>query len=304
MYGIKKISELLSISPITLRAWENRYGVITPTRTEGGTRIYSEQNLNDLKWVLHEKEDKMISIRQAMLALKERQESQYSFNSSSSTDVSFSKFADDIYDALIAYNTNTATKITNLAFANFDYETVFHQIFIPILRNVGYQWLNDELSVAQEHFITHYLQRKILHFFEDIQSEKGNAKALAICPPNEFHNIGLLLFSIFLKKRGVDVLYIGENTPIESIRSLIQINQVRLICFSVTIDSHIHYVEDFINELAEQPVKLDYLIGGHAVNQLPEKYQDHVLTGKLEDWETWFKTTHYHKQATQRNVRI
>lgn len=296
MYGIKKISELLGISPITLRAWENRYGVITPTRTEGGTRIYSEQNLNELKWVLHEKEDKMISIQQAMLALKEEKESQISFMSTSSTDISFSKLTDDIYEALMEYNTSSATKIINFAFANFDYEIVFHQIFLPILYKVGYQWEKGDLSVAHEHFISHYLQRKILRFFEDTQLEQGQMKALAVCPPNEFHNIGLLLFSIFLKKRGVDVLYIGENTPKESINSLIQINQIRLICFSITIDSHIPYIEDFIEDLENQPVTLDYLIGGQAVNQLPIKYQNHLLTGKLEDWEKWFKTSQLYMQ--------
>ncbi|WP_112179490.1 MULTISPECIES: cobalamin B12-binding domain-containing protein [Paraliobacillus] len=304
MYGIKKISELLGVSPITLRAWENRYGVITPTRTEGGTRIYSEQDLSDLKWILDEKEDKMISIRQAMLAFKEKQASQTSFTSLSSSDINFSNLIDTIYEALIEYDASTATEIVNSAFANFDYETVFHQIFIPILYNVGYQWETGKLSVAQEHFISHFIQRKILRFFEDTQSEQGNVKALAICPPNEFHNIGLLLFSLFLKKRGVDVIYIGENTTKESIKSLIQINQVRLICFSVTLDSHIHYVVDFIEYLEKQPVKLDYLIGGHAANQLPKEYQNHVLTGELEDWEKWFQTTHYHKQEKRRNVKI
>lgn len=294
MYGIKKISELLGVSPITLRAWENRYGVIMPNRTEGGTRIYSEQNLTDLQWVLKEKKEKIISIRQAMLALKEKKGVQADFLSPSLKDMSFSQLIDDIYKALIAYDTVTANRIINLAFANFDCETVFHQTFVPILYKVGYQWNTGDLSVAQEHFISHFLQRKILQFFDDTQNEEEQVKALAICPPNEFHNIGLLLFSLFLKKRGIDVLYIGENTPKESIVSLIQINKVRLICFSITIDDHIYYLDDLIKEIENQPIKLDYLIGGHAVNNLPKKYHNHILSGKLEDWKEWFKTMNFY----------
>ncbi|GGM40720.1 hypothetical protein GCM10011351_28650 [Paraliobacillus quinghaiensis] len=295
MYGIKKISELIGVSPITLRAWENRYGVIKPTRTEGGTRIYTQENLEDLKWVLKEKENNKVSIRQAMIALNKIKNQKNKHELSILNDISYVQLTHDIYDALVHYNTSHASKLIHTALSTCDYEKVFHHVFVPILHKVGEQWHKAELSVAQEHFISHYLQRKILHFFEDNPIGKQPIKALAICPSKELHNIGLLLFSLFLRKRGVDVIYVGENTPKDNISSIIKINHIKLVCFSITLDDHIIYLEDFIKEIEKQQNQPDYIIGGHAVKHLPEKYQDHILSGKLEDWEKWFESIHLDK---------
>src|SRR4051794_19679718 len=48
MYTIKQASRLTGVSESSLRAWERRYGVVVPRRTESGYRLYDEKSLADL----------------------------------------------------------------------------------------------------------------------------------------------------------------------------------------------------------------------------------------------------------------
>lgn len=43
---IREVSEQTGINPVTLRAWERRYGLITPQRTPKGHRLYSQQDID------------------------------------------------------------------------------------------------------------------------------------------------------------------------------------------------------------------------------------------------------------------
>jgi CheY-like chemotaxis protein/anti-sigma regulatory factor (Ser/Thr protein kinase) len=50
-YTIGAVSQLLAIEPSTLRAWEQRYGVVVPLRTRGGHRLYSRDQVDQLRFV-------------------------------------------------------------------------------------------------------------------------------------------------------------------------------------------------------------------------------------------------------------
>ena len=60
VYGISVAAELTGIDPQTLRLYERR-GLLTPARTDGGTRRYSDADLDRLR--LHD-EDPIILFHQ------------------------------------------------------------------------------------------------------------------------------------------------------------------------------------------------------------------------------------------------
>ena len=51
VYNIKAVSRLVGLLPVTLRAWERRYGLPAPSRGEQGYRLYSERDLHVLRWL-------------------------------------------------------------------------------------------------------------------------------------------------------------------------------------------------------------------------------------------------------------
>lgn len=51
-YNIKAVSKMLGIQPGTLRAWERRYQIVAPKRNESGHRLYTEEHIKVLKWLI------------------------------------------------------------------------------------------------------------------------------------------------------------------------------------------------------------------------------------------------------------
>ncbi len=51
VYTIKTVVQQTGITPATLRAWERRYGMFSPGRSEGGYRLYSERDIAILRWL-------------------------------------------------------------------------------------------------------------------------------------------------------------------------------------------------------------------------------------------------------------
>ncbi|MFH7585927.1 MerR family transcriptional regulator [Oceanimonas smirnovii] len=52
-YPIREVSRLTGINPVTLRAWQRRYGLLKPARTEKGHRLYSDADIALIRQILH-----------------------------------------------------------------------------------------------------------------------------------------------------------------------------------------------------------------------------------------------------------
>ncbi len=48
LYPIREVARLTGVNPITLRAWERRYNLIEPVRTESGHRLYTQEHIDFL----------------------------------------------------------------------------------------------------------------------------------------------------------------------------------------------------------------------------------------------------------------
>lgn len=49
---IREVARLTGVNPVTLRAWERRYGLIQPIRTESGHRLYSRTDIDTVHRIL------------------------------------------------------------------------------------------------------------------------------------------------------------------------------------------------------------------------------------------------------------
>jgi MerR family transcriptional regulator, light-induced transcriptional regulator len=291
MYGIKKVAELTGISPITLRAWENRYDVVKPSRTDGGTRLYTQENVDDLLWVISERETKKITVKEAMRLLQEKKENNRTSSIQPLTlDLAYA-YETKLLLALRSFHTESADKLVDEMMKMYDYEDVFHHIFIPILYRVGELWETKELQVAQEHYISHYLQQVIEHYLFKIRTTADAPKALALCPPKELHVIGLYLFSLFLKRRGMDVIFIGENTPFANVKAIVEQQNIALVCLSTTMHDYTEDIIHLIQQLEQITVnKPDILVGGNGTVKLPTELQQYIIPNLLNEWEEWWKS--------------
>ena len=121
MYSIKQVAAMLGIPTVTLRAWENRYGAVEPKRTESGYRLYSEQDIEDLKWLKEQTEDRGMAISQAVRLLEETRRQQDSVLLATSARSheersACSQLSQQIYDALLQFDMEQGNVLIDLGF--------------------------------------------------------------------------------------------------------------------------------------------------------------------------------------------
>jgi len=293
MYNIKSVSKLLDMPAVTIRAWERRYHVVSPTRSESGHRLYSEQDIDDLRWLKIQTEEKGVNISQAVKLLEKMREQRNNKPSLPPVvepqEMTYEGLREDLYKAMIGFDSERANSLLNLGFAMYHYEEMFHLVLAPILRRIGDEWEQGQVTVMQEHFASNLIFQRFYQFFRVFTINPDLPKALAFCPAGEQHQIGLLLFSLFLRKYGVDLLYLGADTPQGGLGELIEKNDIRLLVISLTNGAELPAVERVVRDLKAQYPQVNIVLGGQGFAEVSAELQEHVLYGGLTDWNRWFR---------------
>ncbi|GGD81500.1 MerR family transcriptional regulator [Paenibacillus nasutitermitis] len=292
MYSIKKVSEMLGIPTVTLRAWENRYHIISPNRSEGGHRMFSDNDIKKLRFLKLQMEKHGLKISEAVHLLQQK-ESKTSFKTKKDTQSgkTYENLIDELYQPLIDYNTLRANEIIDMAFSLYEFEDVFHQILIPVLQRIGTEWEAGELTVAQEHFTSQLIMHRFFQFFRILPVHPYFPKVLAFCPGGEHHHMGLMLFSLFLKKKGFDVIYLGPDTPFEGLSDVIRMKNISIIAISATDPVNIGMLAPWMEASTKEYPNLKFVLGGQAFGQAADPLPldlVNIYYADQTDWEQWY----------------
>src|SRR4051794_6325916 len=145
--GVLRIGELSKrsgVSPELLRAWERRYGLLLPTRSAGGLRLYSQADLERVR-VMREHLDAGLAAAQAAgLALRA--------DSAASAALSPSAMREDLAAALDHFDEPRAQAILDRVLAAVTVDTLLGAVILPYLHELGARWERGEATIAHEHF--------------------------------------------------------------------------------------------------------------------------------------------------------
>ncbi|MDQ0257670.1 methanogenic corrinoid protein MtbC1 [Evansella vedderi] len=290
-YNIKAVTKILGIQPGTLRAWERRYKIINPTRNQAGHRLYTENQLSILKW-LQDKINQGFTIGQAV-ELLEKEDMEKLLHPDKTTESTIIQLRKDLLQALLNFEENRSNQLIDQAFAMFSMEKVVIQILGELLKDVGEKWVKNEITIAHEHFISAFLRTKIGMVFHHMPAGRMRIKVVTVCAPGESHELGLLIFSLFLKKIGFDTIYLGQGLPEQDILKVVEEVQPTVIFISCTMEDNLSEVIKIISQLKGRFSDLEIGIGGQAFDQLSESsyevFEDFVIGNKQEEWANWLQ---------------
>ncbi len=122
----------------------------------------------------------------------------------------------ELSEALLGFDDTAAERILDRAVAILSVEALLGDLVLPVLRRIGEQWVDGEVSIGQEHFASNMLRGRLLGMARGWGGGDGPSALLA-CPPGEFHDLGLIGFGLVLRERGWRITFLGSDTPIESI---------------------------------------------------------------------------------------
>lgn len=293
VYNIKMVAKLLGISAGTIRAWENRYQVVSPTRSEGGHRLYSDQDVEDLRWLKLQTSEKGLSISQAAVMLKKKTSAfiEADGNSRTATTTNFTIMENNLYRTLINLEIEKANDLVDLGFSLYRFEEMLHQVFVPLMIRVGDEWEQGSISVAQEHLVSQFVLQRCMQFLRVFPVDARLPKIIAVCPSEEHHQVGLLLFSLFLRRKGMDVIYLGGDTPVDGVADMIRDKRLEWMCLSLSDPRRIKSAELFVDSILGQAPHVKVVLGGRGFNALSSKhpYRSYMIGDQIEGWESWYQ---------------
>ncbi len=216
-YPIRKISELTGINPVTLRAWERRYGLIKPERTPKGHRLYTDEHVQLIRRILS-LVDQGISIGQVKRMLTDEKQSTNDEPDIASTAIDpWEEYRSRMLQAIAQFDDAALDSSYNDCLSLYPVELVTRLLLLPLLHELRQRKARQPFSDPETHFFHTYLRNKLGARFHHMTSQARGRRVLAACLPGEFSEVELLLFSLAALTRGYRIVLLGPNMPLESL---------------------------------------------------------------------------------------
>lgn len=285
LYNIKAVVQATAISPSTLRAWERRYNMCQPVRSESGYRLYSDRDIAVIRW-LKAQVDAGMSISQAVawlnsLTAESKGDSAQLPGSTARTSTAATivhgevqthqTLAQQLLDALLSFDEAAAEQILATAFALYPLEQVGERVMLPTMAEIGERWHRGDLSITREHYATSYLLQRLAAIMRTLPAQQEGPEMWVGCAPGELHEMGALMLAIFLRRAGYQVRYLGQDLQVDDLIEEVRRQQPAIVLFSATCMNSAANLRQLCDALASlsgnRPV---ICYGGRAFNVHPE----------------------------------
>jgi len=288
-HNLKAVIKETGIAADTLRAWERRYGLPMPDRTPGGHRLYSQRDIEIIKWLMA-KQGEGLSISRAVDLWNELTESGQDPLSASTPELitvssaNLDALRKQWLDACLVFNENAAEQVLNQAFATHPLETVCVEVLQRGLNEIGEMWYRAEATVQQEHFTSALAQRRLDALIAAAPPPTRPHSVLIGCTPGEQHIFVPLLLTLLLRRRGMKVVYLGANVPVQHFNETLQSVKPHLVILSAQQLQTANGLRETAAFLKASGGRVAY--GGRIFNLVPElrkRIPAHFLGESLQE---------------------
>jgi DNA-binding transcriptional MerR regulator/methylmalonyl-CoA mutase cobalamin-binding subunit len=213
-FPMRTVSAITGVNPITLRAWERRYGLIRPARTPKGHRLYSQKDIELVNRIVRVL-DRGISIGQVSNSLGDSVVEDAASRQQEASP--WHGYQERAIDAIVRFDEIHLDTIYNQALALYPIDIVTERLLLPVLVTLGERWKNTEGSISEEHFFGAFMRNKLGARFHHRHKKADGKRLLVCCLPGEHHEIGIMLFSLAAHDHGYRIVYLGSNMPLQEL---------------------------------------------------------------------------------------
>jgi DNA-binding transcriptional MerR regulator/methylmalonyl-CoA mutase cobalamin-binding subunit len=292
-YPIRAVSRLTGISLDTLRAWERRYKVVTPERTDRG-RLYSDPEIQRLM-LLRDAVSRGHAIGQvAALSdaeLKELGRHTAEVVRSVPSQEEPSGLA-SLIRAIEKFDAAAANEEIGRLAALLPATELVTQVAVPLMRVVGERWHRGTLTMAHEHMASAILRNlfgSLLRLYKPLEPV---VRIVLATPTGEHHEFGILAAAMLAAPLGLEPVYLGANLPAEEILAAAQKSAARVIVLGLQDQSHDSSALRELRQLADAtPAGIELWVGGRSLSDQAKALQDRVMEmGNFEVLERRLRT--------------
>ncbi len=277
-HPMRVVTRRTGLSADLLRAWERRYDVVAPARSEGGRRLYSDADIERLR-LLYRATLAGRSIGQvadlpteALAALVRRDvtaDAEAGLGSpgaparDSGALPAATDFLDDAFRAVARLDATALDAVLRRAAVTLPVAALLDAVVVPLLERVGTGWREGTLRPVHEHLAAAVLRRVLERIVESAASPFATANLVVATPTGQVHEFGALLVAATATAEGWRVTYLGPDLPAEDIAEAAIRTRARAVALSIVYPTGDPAVGDEMRRLRNaMPKDITVLVGG------------------------------------------
>lgn len=212
LFPIREVSRLTGVNPVTLRAWERRYGLIQPTRTDSGHRLYSQADIDAVRSILAWIERGVAVSKVGSILAKSassRSVATPAYNDVVSDD--WSQWQDQLRSALQNFDESRLERVYGQIFSCYPLQVVFQSIFMPVWQELLLR--QDEVGQRGEWLMLDGFLRGRCWQRLQLGRDDSRERVLLVALPGHCRELELLVAALLLGNQDVDVAVMGPGVP-------------------------------------------------------------------------------------------
>ncbi|HFJ9282635.1 TPA: MerR family transcriptional regulator [Bacillus toyonensis] len=281
-YNIKAVSNIIGVQPSTLRAWERRYQIIAPKRNQTGHRLYTEEHIRILKWLM-EKVSSGMMIGHAVQLLEGNR-----LQSNAQKEIHYDKevvLVDDLLQALLEFDEITTSALINEAFSIYSTEKVITGIILQVTNKLLTLKNNNEIAMTQFQYVVSFLQTRLGMVYHNASTFSSIHKVIVL----ENNTLKGFIFSMYLRLKGYEAIHI--RTSLEGDGMLLAVEQIQPKYLFVSFENGLELkkamnVGDLLQEKNEN---LSVGVIGEISARDQLNIQTILIGDTKEEWDEWLK---------------
>ncbi|PGZ55402.1 MerR family transcriptional regulator [Bacillus anthracis] len=279
-YNIKAVSNIIGIQPSTLRAWERRYQMIAPKRNHAGHRLYTEEHIQILKWLMDKVSSGMM-IGQAVQLLEGNR-----LQNNVQNEIHYDRevvLVDDILQALLKFDEITTSALLNEAFSIYTTEKVIASIVLQVSNKLLALKNKNEVTMVQFQYVVSFLQTRLGMVYHNASSFSSIHKVVVL----ESNMLKGFVFSTYLRLKGYDVIYIRASLAEDSISLAVEQIRPKYVVISFDDGREWKNAMSYVDFLQEKNENLSVGIIGEIGARDQLNIQTSLIGDTKEEWDDW-----------------
>jgi len=291
-YRIGTVAKLAGLTTHAIRVWERRYGAASPSRSAGGARLYSEDDLQRFKLI-----KRLLEQGYSTRAIANLDLSRLSALASAEApppleapDWDQGERAQDAIEALLgavgAMNVEQAERVLQRASNEFSPRELVTLVLAPALEEVGTRWASGALCTASEHAASALLRTRLGALLA-AQAVSKAPPVVCTTPSGELHELGALLVAVLIAMHGRRAIFLGANLPAPQIAEAARMAKAAGVALSLVNLPMEDAQRELLRIRKAVPAQIEIVAGGRGTASLRRIPAGVRVLASLEELEEW-----------------
>lgn len=256
-FSIKDLEHFTGIKAHTIRAWEQRYGLLNPRRTSTNIRFYTSE---DLKHLLNVSLLNQHGHKISQIACMRPAEINAAIRSLGSSNSGEEHWLGMLKISMLNFDEQLFRSVSATYEDQCGVSDLLLKLYLPFLGQIGMLWLTSAICPAHEHFVSNLMRQRLFRVVDElppVDAAYDDDVFALFLPEREIHDISLLMVHFLLRKAGYKSLFLGESVPLEDLVLMApQFAKLKCVAYCTTYPAE-NGVGDYLRRVSREAADTD-----------------------------------------------